>query len=46
VAVLFALIAPADSTPGRPLYPTSDHQGGLLFALVAIICAFAAGAAL
>lgn len=46
LALFFAFVAPADSHPARPLYPTRDHKTGVVFAVVAVVIAFCAGLSL
>ena len=43
VGLLFVGSSSANLEPGKPLFPTSDERADLLFGVLAILCAFAAG---
>lgn len=46
IGLLFVAASSANLELGEPLFPTSDEQGDLVFGVLAMICAFAAGALL
>lgn len=46
IGLLFIVISSANLELGKPLFPTADERADLLFGLIALVCAFAAGAIL
>lgn len=46
IALLFVCANSANLEPGEPLFPTKDEQSDFIFGVMALACAFAAGALL
>lgn len=46
IGLFFIAVSSANLEPGEPIFPTNDERSSLIFGILALTCAFAAGALL